>query len=71
MSPSLIDSIEFSPAVVYEYLSNIDSSKSCGPDLLPGFLLKHCATPIAPSLAYSFNVSMHTRSLHRDWVTET
>jgi len=40
--PSLIDSVDFSPAVVYEHLCNIDASKACGSDLLPGFSLKHC-----------------------------
>ena len=68
-SPSLINSVEFSPAVVYEILCDIDASKACGPDLFPGFLLKHCAISISSPLAYLFNLSMHTGSLPRDWVT--
>ena len=68
-SPSLIDSVEFSPAIVYEHLCNIDASKACGPDLLPGFLLKHCAEFIAGPLAYLFSLSMRTGNLPQDWVT--
>ena len=52
ISPSLVDCFEFTPADVYDYLSNIDGSKACGPDLLPGFLLKHCASSLASPLAY-------------------
>ena len=68
-SQSLIDSVEFSPSVVHEYLCNVDVSKACGPDLLPGFLLKHCAEFIAPPLAYLFTFSMRTGTLPQDWVT--
>ena len=50
-SNSLIDSIEFSPAIVYKHLCNIDTPKACGLDLLPGFLLMHCAGFIASPLA--------------------
>jgi len=60
ISPSLVDCFEFTPADVYDYLSNIDGSKACGPDLLPGFLLKHCASSLASPLAYLFNFSMCT-----------
>ena len=64
---SFIETVKFSPAIVYEYLCNIDTSKVKSPDLLPGFLFKNCATFIAsPGL---FNLSMHTSSLPKDWVT--
>ena len=68
-SPSIINSINFSPATVYDHLCNIDASKACEPDLLPGFLLKHCAEFIATPLAYLFNLSMRTVKLPQDWVT--
>ena len=67
--PSLIDCVDFSPELVYEHLCNIDPSKACGPDLLPGFLLKNCAEFIAAPLAYLFNLSMRTGMLPEDWTT--
>ena len=68
-STSIIDSVNFSPATVCDHLCNIDASKACGPDILPGFLLKHCAEFIATPLAYLFNLSMCTGKLPQDWVT--
>ena len=68
-SPSIIDSVNFSPATVYDHLCNINASKACGPDFLPGFLLKHCAEFIATPLAYLFNLSVRTGKLPQDWVT--
>ena len=38
---SIISVIEFTASVVCEYLSKLDTTKACGPDLLPAFLLKH------------------------------
>ena len=64
--PSLIDCVDFSSEVVRDYLCNINPSKVCGPDLLPGFLLKHCAQFFAFPLAYLFNFSMCTSTLPRD-----
>ena len=69
ISSPLIETVEFSTEAVYDHLSNIDASKACGPDLLSEFLLKNCAVCIASSLAYLFNLSMHTGSLPKDWVT--
>jgi len=62
MSPSLIDSIEFSPAVVYavvyEYLSNINSSKSCGPRLSLETLCN----------CYCISISLFVQSFHAYWL---
>ena len=63
---SIISMIEFSASVVCEYLSNLDTTKACGPDLLPAFLLKHCAETISAPLAYLFNKSMSTGTLPHD-----
>ena len=43
-------------------------SKACGPDLIPAFLLKSNAEAIAFPLCDSFNKSMSTGTLPRDWV---
>ena len=67
--PSLIDSVNFSPVIVYKHLCDIDPSKACEPDILPGFLLNNCAEFIAASLAYLFNLSMRTGTLPQDWIT--
>ena len=66
---SIISEIEFSASIVFEYLSNLDVTKACGPDLLPAFLLKHCAEAISAPLAYLFNRSMSTGTLPHDWVS--
>ena len=66
---SIISVIELSASVVCEYLSSLDTTKACGPDLLPAFLLKHCAEAISAPLAYLFNKSMSTGTLPHDWVS--
>ena len=68
-SPSLIRSVDFPPLTVYNYLCKTDISKACGPDLLPGFLLKHCAEFIASPLAYLFTFTMCTGTSPQDWIS--
>ena len=46
--------MEFSPVVVCDYLSGIDDSKACGPDLITGFLLKFCAESLSGPLSYLY-----------------
>ena len=41
-----------------EVLLSLDPNKGCGPDNIPGFLLKNTAAEIAPSLCKIFNLSL-------------
>ena len=67
--PSLLSTVEFLPQEVFTYLSVIDISKACGPDLITGFVLKSGAEFIASPLSYLFTTSMSTAILPKDWVT--
>ena len=66
--PTVISTVDFSPSTVYSYLSSLDMSKACGPDLIPAFLLRCCAEEVSAPLSYLFNKSMSTGILPRDWV---
>ena len=48
-SPHRLPVFVLSTAEVYEALKNIDPSKACGPDNLPGRILTEVAGQIAPS----------------------
>lgn len=48
-------------------LRRLDSSKACGPDDLPNFLLKSCAESIAKYLKVIFDMSLLEASLPDDW----
>ena len=47
----------------------LDSSKACGPDLLPARLLKEGAEEISFSLCKIFNLSLSRGSLPQDWTS--
>lgn len=53
-----ISHIEVPVNEVRECLSNLDTSKVCGPDGIPARLLKECSEQIAPSLCPLFNFSL-------------
>ncbi|XP_068697553.1 uncharacterized protein [Montipora foliosa] len=53
-----LDSIELTASEVREVLLSLDPSKACGPDNIPGSLLKNTAAEIAPSLCKIFNLSL-------------
>ena len=55
-----ISQIEVSVDEVLERLSELDTTKACGPDKIPAHLLKECSEQIAPSLYSLFN---HSQSL--------
>jgi len=65
----LLSTVEFSPQEVFDHLSSIDISKACGPDAIPGFLLKAGAEFICSPLSFLFTTSMCTATLPKDWVT--
>ena len=67
--PQLIDSVSVSTSEVYELLRVLDSSKACGPDLLPARLLKEGAEEISYSLCKIFNLSLSKGSLPQDWTS--
>ena len=43
---------------VMECLSELDTTKACGPDKIPARLVKECSKQIAPSLCSLFNHSL-------------
>ncbi|XP_068704053.1 uncharacterized protein [Montipora foliosa] len=53
-----LDSIELTASEVREVLLSLDPNKACGPDNIPGSLLKNTAAEIAPSLCKIFNLSL-------------
>ena len=69
-SPETVTSLaEFEICVdeVNECLSNLDTSKACGPDGIPARLLKECSQQIAPSLCALFNTSLGHGRLPSEW----
>ena len=55
-SGQLLSHIVLSISHVQEVLSNLDPNKACGPDNIPGRLLKITAAAISPSLCRLFNM---------------
>ena len=68
LSP-ILETVSFSPDVVYQELLHLNVSKACGPDLLPPLILKKAAEFICLPLSNLFNQSMSSGHLPRDWVT--
>ena len=70
-SSSIIDmeisQIEVSVDEVMEHLSELDTTKSCGPDKIPAHLLKECSEQIAPSLCFLFNHSLNINQIPCEW----
>lgn len=59
--------IQVSMEEVLKALEAIDTSKACGPDQIPGRLLKECANEIAPSLTHLINLSLRLGHVPREW----
>lgn len=64
---NLLTSIELTVAEVAVALQTIDPNKACGPDNIPGTLLKNMANEIAPFLCEIFNMSLSTGSFPELW----
>ena len=62
-------SISISTDGIQELLKEIDTKKASGPDNIPSWVLKHCATEIAPILSGLFSQSLNTGHIPRDWLT--
>ena len=64
---SELDDLLCSEEEVFCLLSNIDSTKSCGPDLISGKMLKSTASAITPAVTLLFNKSLTLGKVPRDW----
>ena len=52
---------------VEKLLKNINTKKTCGPDMISKIVLKEFANEIAPLLSHIFQLSIDTGKLHKDW----
>lgn len=52
---------------VTKALEAVNPNKACGPDQIPGRILKECALEIAPSLTRLINLSLQTCEVPKDW----
>ena len=62
-----LEDIDITEQDVYKLLCRTDPSKACGPDEIPGRLLKEKATCIAEPLTKLFNMSVQCGTLPSDW----
>ena len=62
-----LDSIKLTVPEVTDTLINLDPNKACGPDDIPGSLLKYTAAEIAPSLCRLFNLSLSLGTVPANW----
>ncbi len=63
----LLSEIELSVAEVEAILNNLDPNKACGPDNIPGRLLKSTAAAISPSLCRLLNMSLSLGVVPENW----
>ena len=54
---------------IQELRKEVDTKKVPGPDNIPAWVLKHCATEIAPILSRLFSQSLNTGHIPHDWLT--
>ena len=59
--------VEFCHRKVRKLLSQVNSNKSCGPDLIHGKILKNCAVGMAYPLSLLFKLSYNTGSIPSEW----
>ena len=65
-TPSIAD-VVFDVDEVYKVLCRIDSSKACGPDEIPGRLLREGAPWLAEPISKLYSMSLQSKALPRDW----
>ena len=68
-STEYIEDMLFSEDEVFKALMSIDPSKACGPDCIPGRLLKEGAPWLFEPLAALFNQSLKSGQLPSDWTS--
>ena len=62
--------ISVSTVGIQELLKEVDTKKAPGSDNIPAWVLKHCATEIAPILSRLFSQSLNTAGhIPHDWLT--
>ena len=59
--------INFNVDRIKNILTAINSNKACGPDVIHGKILKHCAASLAHPLSLIFTLSYNSGSLPGDW----
>ena len=62
-----LSDIQLTVSEVEEALSNLDPSKACEPDNIPGRLLKATAVAISPSICRLFNMSLSLGIVPVNW----
>ena len=62
-----IEDLEISTPGVEKLLSNINPSKSPGPDSIPNLVLKTCSHELAPGLTCIYQASLSSGTLPKDW----
>ena len=62
-----ISQFEMSVDEIMDHLSELDTTKACGPDKIPARLLKECSVQIAPSLCSLFNHSLNMGQIPCEW----
>ena len=60
-------SISFSTSRVQNQLKNLNVNKACGPDQIPGIVLKRCSKTLAEPLSIIFNTIYNTGMVPSDW----
>ena len=60
-------SISFSTSRVQNQLKNLNVNKACGPDQIPGIVLKRCSNTLAEPLLFIFNTIYNTGMVPSDW----
>jgi len=66
-SPPAVDSIDFSPDIIFNKVTNLPSGKSPGPDGWPIQLIKLVGEFIAVPLSIIFNKSFNCSIFPQDW----
>ena len=59
--------IDFSPSRVRALLAAINTNKACGPDEIPGMVLKMCSDSVALPLSIIYKLVYNTGSLPLEW----
>ena len=66
-SDTALSNIQLTENEVFKALDGLNSSKACGPDGIPGKLLKMTANIIAPSLCQIYNLSLYQGVVPACW----
>ena len=61
------DYIDFSTTRISQLLNAINVNKACGPDNIPGIVLKHCASSISAPLSRLFHSIYNNGTVPNEW----